>query len=167
MTTQRPTVAVTPIENANGDLTHCVITINGISYDAPFTEGHVSLRNRIEEASGVELTTPEIMAVTNASRAQVERESVRLMQYLQAAPSGTVAETEKNLFWWLDRKGELVWAEQVTIGGSIDGVYSGPVTEFGEIDTEELYAVAEGIRNWLKDPKPITADTEWLFSIGE
>ena len=107
------------------------------------------------------------MTVTRASRAQMEREAERLKQYLEAAPAGTVAKTDASTFWWLNRKGELVWSQELNIGGSTDCVYPGLVTCVGEIDTEELYGIAEEIRAWLKDPKPILADTEWLHSIDE
>lgn len=68
MSTSRPAVAVTPIANEAGDLTHCAVRIGDTAFDAPFTEGHTELMSRIEDLAGVELTTDEVMTVTNASR---------------------------------------------------------------------------------------------------
>lgn len=64
MSTSRPAVSVTPFANEAGDLTHCVIRIGEMAFDAPFTERHTDLMSRIEELGGVELTTDEVMTVS-------------------------------------------------------------------------------------------------------
>lgn len=160
MSTSRPAVAVTPIANKAGDLTHCVIRIGETAFDAPFTEGHTVLMSRIEDLAGVELTTDEVMTVTNASRQQMVVEAERLKQALSAFPAGTVALLDDETFFWLDAKQDLVWDQYITIGEG--EVVPGLITCIGEIDTEELWALAESIRKWLREPVTAQADVEWL-----
>lgn len=160
MSTSRPAVAVTPIANEAGDLTHCVIHIGDTAFDAPFTEAHTVLRSRIEDLAGVELTSDEVMTVTNASRQQMEVEADRLKKALSALPAGTVAQLDDETFFWLDAKQDLVWDQYITVGEG--KITPGLITCIGEIDTEELWALAESIRKWLREPVTAQADAEWL-----
>lgn len=160
MSTSRPAVAVTPIANEAGDLTHCVIRIDDTAFDATFTEAHTDLRSRIEDLAGVELTTKEVMTVTNASRQQMEVEAERLKLALSAFPAGTVALLDDETFFWLDAKQDLVWDQYITL--SEGEITPGLITCIGEIDTEELWALAESIRKWLREPVTAQGDVEWL-----
>ncbi|ASJ88765.1 hypothetical protein ACEP6V_21150 [Pseudomonas aeruginosa] len=161
MTTSRPAVTVTPIEDNDGNLTHCVIKIGDIEMQAPFDEGHTALSNRVDDETGVELTCNEIMTVTNASRQQMEREYARIKPLLEEQPAGTVA-VAGDMFFWLDAENEVVWDQWITINkGSLN---PGTADCIGEIDTDELYELAEKIRSWLKAPQYQQADVAWLHA---
>ncbi|RUE86347.1 hypothetical protein IPC1135_29705 [Pseudomonas aeruginosa] len=160
MTTPRPNVTVTTIQDSDGNLTHCVIQVGAIELQAPFTEGHRALEDRVEDETGVKLTCSEVMTVTNASRQQMEREYARIKPLLEQQPAGTVA-VAGDMFFWLDAEKELVWDQYITLNeGSLN---PGTADCIGEIDTDELYELAETIRKWLKAPQYQQADVAWLL----
>ncbi|MFG9350113.1 hypothetical protein ACEP28_32320 [Pseudomonas aeruginosa] len=161
MTSPRPNVTVTTVQDSDGNLTHCVIQVGAIEFQAPFTEGHRALEDRVEDETGVKLTCSEVMTVTNASRQQMEREYARIKPLLEQQPAGTVA-VAGDMFFWLDAEKELVWDQYITINkGSLN---PGTADCIGEIDTDELYELAEKIRSWLKAPQYQQADVAWLHA---
>lgn len=160
MTTTRPQVSVTSIADEHGNLTHCVIKVGEREFKAPFNEAHTALEARIQEKAGVELTCEEVMAVTNASRQQMEREYARIKPILEQHPAGTVAVARGGMFFWLDAKGELVWDQWITINK--DELNPGTADCIGEIDTDELYELARDIRKWCAKPKFKQAKVSWL-----
>lgn len=161
----RPTVSVEQVVNADGDITHCLVKVGDQVLEAPFNIGHSRLEEIIENATGVVLNVGEHMAVTNASRKQMEREGERVKQVLLTMPAGTIGVVDGGLFFWLDSKQELVWAEHITIGGNPGDINPGYIGEFGEIDTDELFQVAEDIRKWLREPKTQVAELDWLRAV--
>lgn len=154
------TVSVKTVDNERGDLTHCEITIGKKVILATFSDSSSELRERVLDECGVELSTAEVMAVTNASRQQMETEAGRLKAALMKMPAGTVAEVRGGLSFWLDVKGELAWNQWLTIGK--DAPDPQPIGEVGAIDTEELWDMAESIREWLVAPVAVMADLQWL-----
>lgn len=160
MQVNRPTVTVTPIANATGDLTHCEIKIGESIIKALFTEPYTELIARAHDATGVFLTVSEVMAVTSASRHQMEREAERLKASLLALPAGTVAIVDGGMFFWLDDEQELVWEQWITLGeGVLTPAY---ISCIGDIDPEEIGEVAESVRKWLREPRTEQADLQWL-----
>lgn len=87
-------------------------------------------------------------------------EAERLKQALSAFPAGTVAVLKDQLFFWLDDKQDLVWDQYITVGEGT--ICPGLISCIGEIDTDELWAVAESIRQWLREPVSVQADLKWL-----
>jgi len=68
----RPTVIVQKVLNSRGDISHCRIQIGPATLIAPFSEGFEPLEARVKKVTGIELTVAEVMAVTAASREQME-----------------------------------------------------------------------------------------------
>lgn len=160
----RPEVKVGTATDCNGDITHCVVVVGESVFDALFTQSSPELSEMVLNSTNVTLSVDEVMTVTRASRAQLIRESKRLKAALAQMPRGTIAKVEGGLSFWIDAKGDLVWVEWVDVGhASTDNVHPGLITCMDSIDTDELYAVAQGIRNWLGQP-PVTemVDTNWL-----
>ncbi|MBF8643088.1 hypothetical protein [Pseudomonas luteola] len=160
---RRPAVIVEKVLNSRGDISHCRIEISPASLIAPFSESFDPLEARVEKVTGIELTVTEVMAVTAASREQMEREASRLKEVLLTLPSGTVANVEDDLFFWINSRGELVWADCIPGQDDPAQVYPGLITCIGEIDTHELYAIAQSIRMWLAIPAFIHVDPNWLI----
>jgi len=71
----RPAVIVQKVLNPRGDISHCRIQIGPATLIAPFSESFDSLEARVKKVTGIELTVAEVMAVTAASREQMEREA--------------------------------------------------------------------------------------------
>lgn len=158
----RPAVTVEPIVTESCDISHCRITVGSRSFDALFTQASSDLKEMILDATDVRLTTEEIMTVTRASRRQMEREADRLKAVLQNHPAGTVAQVDGGMFFWLSAKGDLLWEQWMTLDGDPAEFTPGYITCIGEIDTEELHEVAQGIRSWLANPRTDRADLQWL-----
>jgi hypothetical protein len=160
----RPVVTVVPVVDANDDITHCNITVGDKVIEASLNQCSTDLREMIlDECDELELTVDEIMTVTRASRRQMVRESERVKLVLEKLPPGHVAKMADGLSLWIDSKGALVHADWVEFGVSqASEVYPGPIGEIGEIDTEELYGVAQIIRDWLASPKTVEVDIIWL-----
>lgn len=156
----RPTVTVTPITNDANDLTHCDIRIGEKVITASFTEPHTELEARVQEVAGVELTADEIMTVTLASRHQMEREAERLKTTLLSMPANTIACVDGAMYFWMDAEKRLVWEQGVAIGEGEPN--PGDISDIGEIDTEELWELAESIRKWLRDPVIVQGNLTWL-----
>lgn len=161
---ERPVVTVVPVVDANDDITHCNITVGDKVIEASLNQCSTDLREMIlDECDELELTVDEIMTVTRASRRQMVRESERVKLVLEKLPPGHVAKMADGLSLWIDSKGALVHADWVEFGVSqASEVYPGPIGEIGEIDTEELYGVAQIIRDWLASPKTVEVDIIWL-----
>lgn len=160
MKNDRPAVSIEPICNADGDLTHCVITAGNLDFKALFSEPHHELENRIQLATDIDLQVSEVMMVTKASRRQMEREAERLKQRLLAMPHSTIAIVDGDMFFWLDAEQELVWEQWITVGqGRLSPGY---ISCIGEIDTHELWDLAESIRAWLAHPQTVLANPQWL-----
>ncbi|WP_434136964.1 hypothetical protein JQR88_24530 (plasmid) [Pseudomonas luteola] len=149
---KRPAVIVEKVLNSRGDISHCRIQIGLATLIAPFSEGFEPLEERVKKVTGIELTVAEVMAVTAASREQMEREALRLKEALLPLPPGTVANVEDDLFFWINSRGELVWADCIPGQDDPTQVYPGLITCIGEIDTLELYAI----------PTFIHVDAGWL-----
>ncbi|TWI48998.1 hypothetical protein IQ22_04132 [Pseudomonas duriflava] len=160
---ERPTVIVQKILNPTGEISHCRIQIGSATLPAPFSEGFEPLEARVKKVTGIELTAAEVMAVTAASREQMEREASRLKEVLLPLPSGTVANVEDGLFFWINSRGELVWADCIPGQDDPSQVYPGLITCIGEIDTHELYAISQSIRMWLAIPAFIHVDADWVL----
>ncbi|ENA27487.1 hypothetical protein HMPREF1487_09143 [Pseudomonas sp. HPB0071] len=111
----RPTVIVEKVLNSRVDISHRRIQIGPATLIAPFSESFDSLEARVKKVTGIELTVAEVMAVTAASREQMEREASRLKEVLLTLPSGTVANVEDGLFFWINSSGELVWADYLRL----------------------------------------------------
>lgn len=160
MKATRPAVTVTPITNEAGDLTHCEVRIGEAVVVASFSEPHTELTTRVQDATGVDLTVSEVMTVTTASRRQMEREAGRLKAAMFAMPAGAVAIVDGGMYFWLDAEKELVWDQWIILGkGEITPSF---ISCIGEIDTEELWDLAESIRNWLARPRTEQVDLQWL-----
>jgi hypothetical protein len=159
----RPAVIVEKILDSKGDISHCRIQVGPAFLVAPFSEGFEPLEARVKKVTGIELTAAEVMAVTTASREQLEREASRLKEVLLTLPSGTVANVEDGLFFWINTRGELVWADCIPGQDDPAQVYPGLITCIGEIDTHELYAIAQSIRMWLAIPAFVYVDADWLL----
>ncbi|RRW39784.1 hypothetical protein EGJ52_23470 [Pseudomonas luteola] len=159
----RPAVIVQKVLNSRGDISHCRIQIGPATLIAPFSESFEALEARVKKATGIELTVAEVMAVTAASREQMEREALRLKEALLPLPPGTVANVEDGLFFWINTRGELVWADCIPGQDNPAQVYPGLITCIDEIDTHELYAIAQSIRMWLAIPAFIHVDAGWLI----
>jgi hypothetical protein len=164
---KQQTVNVERVINEAGDITHCLVTVGPAVFEALFTQSSSSLEDMVKDATEVTLSVEQLMAVTYASRSQMEREAERLKEVLKAMPFGTVAMVEAGLNFWLDTQSELKWVEWVNLGSDAPHtVFPGSIQCIGEIDTEELYAVAEHIRVWLRSPETEAVDAEWLCSVG-
>ena len=161
---ERPAVKVERVVDANGDITHCNITVGEKVIEASLNQGSTDLREMIlDECDELELTVEELMTVTRASRHQMVRESERVKLVLEKLPLGHVAKMADGLSMWIDSKGALVHADWVEFGVSLASeVNPGPIGDIGEIDTEELYSVAQIIRDWLASPKIVEVDIIWL-----
>lgn len=161
---ERPVVTVEPVVDDNGDITHCNITVGDKVIVASLNQASDDLSEMIrDECEELELTIPELMAVNRASRRQMVRESERVKVVLDQLPAGHVAKMEDGLSFWIDSNGALVHADWVEFGVSnASEVYPGGIDGIGEIDTEELYAVAQHIRDWLASPKTVEIDIIWL-----
>lgn len=161
----RPTVTVEPVVTETGDVSHCQITVGTATFDALFTQSSCDLREVILDATDVDLSVDEVMTVTRASRGQMEREAGRLKVILQGMPAGTIALVKEGLFFWVGAKGELLWTEWMVVGDAPEDIYPREIEDIGEIDTEEMHAVAENIRAWLQEPSTTAVDQEWLRSV--
>jgi hypothetical protein len=158
-----PQVIVKTVTSENGDMNHCLVMVGGATFEAHFNQSSTALRDMVLDATGVSLSVEEMMMVTRASRSQMEREAERLKQALIGMPRGTVATLRDGLYFWIDGRGNLLWVEWVEPGCSdAKEVTPGFITCIGEIDTEELFAVAEAIRIWFQSPSTIHVDTTWL-----
>lgn len=161
---ERPVVTVTPVVDDNGDITHCDIVVGEKTLVGRLDQTSTDLREYIlDECEELELTVDEIMTVTRASRKQMEREAERVKVVLEGLPAGHVAQMEGGLSFWLDKDGNLAWLEWVDFGViNPSEVYPGDIGSVGEIDTDELYAMAQHIRDWLASPKTVEVDIIWL-----
>lgn len=161
---ERPAVSVTPVVDEKGNITHCNIVVGGKTLVANLDQSSTDLREYIlDECDELELTVEEVMTVTRASRKQMEREAERVKAVLETLPAGHVAQMEGGLSFWLNSEGSLVWVEWVNFGvTNASEVYPGDITSVGEIDTEELYSIAQNIRDWLVSPKTVEVDIIWL-----
>lgn len=159
----RPQVTVKTVTAENGDMSHCLVVVGNATFEAHFNQSSTALRDMVLEATDVSLAVDEVMVVTRASRSQMEREAERLKQVLLGMPRGTVATLKDGLYFWIDGREKLLWVEWDEPGCSdAKEVTPGFITCIGEIDTEELFAVADAIRAWLHAPSTIHVDTAWL-----
>lgn len=159
----RPQVTVKTITSESGDMSHCLVAVGEATFEAHFNQSSTALRDMVMDATDVSLSVEEMMVVTRASRSQMEREAERLKPVLLAMPRGTVATLNDGLYFWIDGRENLLWVEWDEPGCSdAKEVTPGFITCIGEIDTEELFAVAEAIRSWLQAPSTIDVDTAWL-----
>lgn len=163
-TSQRPKVCVERVTNSStGDITHCNVLVGSQVFKAEFTESSTSLCDRIYEETGVSLTVSESMAVTHASRAQMEREASRLEMVLNSQPFGAVADIGISMLFWLTTSNQLIWVESIDLNqSSPNDVHQRHIEDVGEIDTEELNEVSVSIRKWLKSPIFLNGDQDWL-----
>ncbi|WP_326430307.1 hypothetical protein VQ574_21530 (plasmid) [Stutzerimonas frequens] len=169
MSLNRPAVKIESVLNEDGDITHCTIAIGEVTLDAPFTEASAELSERVMDATDVELNVTEVMAVTRASRAQLARELKRVEDVLREMPAGTLAKLPgQELTCWVDQEaGELRWVQYETFDKKPSGLSPSTIDCFGEIDTEELWEVADACRRWLKDRLCVTVDPAWLAEPGK
>lgn len=159
---QRPEVIIERVVNSTGDIERCLVKIGTHSLDAELSESSSELHWRVSSVTGIDLTVKEVMVVTRASLAQVEREAQRLGAVLHGLPYGALAQLNDGLTFWIKSNGELVWTESMVVGSDPSQIYPGYVADIDQIDTDELFAVAQSIRTWLTDPVIEHADPEWL-----
>lgn len=165
MTSQaRPQVKVTPVIDQNGDITHCNITVGDKTIVAELSQGSSDLHEMVrDEFDDLELTVEETMTVTRASRKQIHIEADRVKTILEKLPHGNVAAMGGGLFLWIDTKGSLVHADWIELEKTEPAdVNAWGLDGIGEIDTDELYEVAQHIRDWLAAPETVLVDTAWL-----
>lgn len=153
-------VSIKNVTDELGNITHSEITIGKNLIPAPFNEPGSDLRDRVLDECGVELSTSEVMTVTGASRQQMEIEAARLKAVLVPMPVGTVAVVDGEMSFWIDERGELAWCQCLTLG--VDDPEPHPIESVGDIDTEELWEIAESIRKWLAAPETVQTDPQWL-----
>lgn len=161
MPASRPPVTITPIADEAGDVQHCEINVGGVVLIAPFTYDSSTLKAIFEDQFGFELTVDEVMTVTQASQDQLNRECNRLQVVLMELPAGSVARVV-DTYYWLDADNGLLWDQYLVIGAE-QGPEGRDISCIGPLDTEELWQIAEQVRDWLKSPQVITADPAWLL----
>lgn len=160
-----PCAQVKRVIDADGNITHCQIIVGEHTIDASFSQDAIALESMVKNASGISLTITALMEINHASRNQMERESERLKVVLQGMPFGSVAKVDNGLSFWITTKGDLVWTEWMSANDSPGEIFPGGISEIGPIDTDELYAVAAGIRSWLTTPSIEVMDEDWLRNI--
>ncbi len=147
-----------------GDISHCEIDVGGKVLVAPLNEPATKLRNRVEDETGVQLETRDVMAVWAAAKEQLLREGKRLEQVLSKLPEGAVANIAgSSTHYWLSADGELLWSQTVPAAavGKAE-VCPRYIDDITEIDTDELTGVAEELRQLALNPTHQVRDIDWL-----
>lgn len=165
-TPPRPPVSITPVITPLNDISHCIITIQGVTYIARLNESSTALRDRVLEASGVLMSDSEMLIVKNSSFHQLKREVARLEDFLQSLPTGAVAKTRESMCWWIHHDNQMVWVKDMVLAAPVHTLKTRRIEDLNHMDTDEMYAIAQAIRGWLKSPLPIMVDIDWLFAIS-
>lgn len=162
-------MSVTVKPNMQGDdIKNAILIIDGRRFEIPFSMDSRAIENMIDAECGVTLDTDEIMSITYMSREQVEREGERVLERLRQMAPGTVAVLGESSHGWINPHfpNELTISEQLTVSGANAKYIGMLVSDIGAIDTEELYAIAEEFRGWLKESKTLVVDPDWLASVS-